>query len=507
MPRSRIVASAACIQFFCAHGVAFAQAPPSWFDPTRIDDSPAAPATRTHHEGVFNGRSIEYDAITGETVLLDEDGRPASTIFSTAYLRTDVADDSARPVLFLFNGGPGASSSPLHLGVGPVRRPPSDDTASLVANEPSPLDTVDMVFVDPAGTGYSRIYREGAGEAFWGIEEDAESILFFLNDWLVTQGRTSSPVFLFGESYGTVRAVTVVARAKNVEFSGVLLLSPALDMSAGTRIVGNNLPYVFLLPTMAATAAYHGVTERGELSFRAVFERAAMFAQTEYATALFSGALLDRAERDRVAAELARLTGLSKDYVLTRNLRVDSADFIDAVLADRGLRVGRLDTRITGRTEDYRDNRPPTDDPSMSGRGGGRSNGELLDEYFRTKLGTRIERPYRTLNLDLNAKWNYAFEGAPRFYLSVVPLLEESMRNRPDLEIFIGGGVFDLGTPVMASRYLASQMDVDQDRFTFVAYEGGHSVFNHEESRIRLSDDIRDFVASTLAAADGGRAN
>ena len=430
---------------------------------------------------------------------MGEDEQAATSIFSTAYIRTDVDEGAARPIVFLFNGGPGASSSPLHLGIGPVRRPQSDKSDSLVPNEASPLDAVDMVFVDPAGTGYSRLFKDGAGEAFWGIEEDVDSILFFMGEWLRDQGREDSPVFVMGESYGTTRAVALLARATDLKISGALLLSSALDFTAGTTVVGNNLPYIFLLPSMAATAAYHEVTDRGERSYQQVFEDAALFAQTDYATALYRGSLLDNEERQRVAGEMARLTGLSQEYLVEHKLRINRSEFADILLADKGLRTGRLDARVTGPIEEYKGKRPPMNDPSMSGRGGGgRSTGELLDEYFREKLDTKIDRPYRTLNLDLNSKWNYRQEGAPRFYLTVVPLLEQAMKDDPDLRIFIGGGVFDLGTPIMAARYAASQADVPQDRFTLVAYDGGHTVFDHEESRVRLGNDVRAFIASTL---------
>ena len=485
-------------------GSALAQPSAGWFEPTRVDDAPAAPWVRTHHSGVFDGQAVQYDAITGETVLPGEDGQPAATVFSTAYVRTNIESGAARPILFFFNGGPGASSSPLHLGVGPVRVPRTREDPGLAPNPSSPLDAVDMVFVDPAGTGYARLYEEGAGAAFWGIEEDADAILFFVRDWLARQERTDSPVLLMGESYGAMRVVTMLARAGNTELAGALLLSPALDMTAGTPIVGNNLPYIFLLPSMAATAAYHAVAERGERSFREIFEQAAEFAQNEYASALQRGARLDPEEARRVGAKLAGLTGLPQSFLLERNLRVGGPEFMDALLGERGLRVGRLDTRITGRIEDYRDKRPPANDPSMAGRPEGPSTGERLDNYFSNQLNTRVDRPYRTLNLDVNSQWNFRRDGAPRFYFSVGPLLQEAMNNRRDLKIFIGGGVFDLGTPVLAARYLATQIDVEPARFTFAVYDGGHAVFEHEESRTRLCADIRAFVAATLAAAGGG---
>ncbi len=502
--RSGLLSTALIALLLLFQGTTCAQPAPSWFDPTLVDDSPAAPPVRTNHNAVFNGQEVAFDVITGETLLLGEDKEPATTIFSTAYIRTDVDDTTARAVLFLFNGGPGASSSPLHLGIGPVRRPISDRIGSLVSNEQSVLDSVDMVFVDPPGTGYSRLYKEGAGEAFWGIEEDADAILFFINDWLTRQGRLDSPVFIMGESYGGTRAVTMLARSGDVKFSGALLLSPALDFTAGTPIVGNNLPYIFRFPSMAATAAYHGISDRGERSFEQVFVQAARYAQSDYAAALYQGSGLGDVERQEVASKMASFTGLSEDYLIGQNLRVSTAEFSDALLGDKGLRIGFLDARITGAIADYKDKRPPGNDPSMSASGrDGRSTGELLDEYFENRLGTDIDRRYRTLNLDLNSKWNFEQKDAPRFYLTVVPLLEQAMQEDPALQIFVGGGVFDLVTPIMAARYATSQLDVMRDRFTYAIYEAGHTVFDHEESREKLGNDVRAFIAATLNQLPG----
>jgi carboxypeptidase C (cathepsin A) len=471
---------------------AAAQAP-AWFDPTRVDDSPLIETVRTKHSGRYNETSIRYEAIAGELLLRDEQGEPAATMFSTAYVRTDAA--AGRPLLFLFNGGPGASSSPLHLGVGPVRRPADDPDGALVPNPSSPIDSVDLVFIDPAGTGYTRLFTEGAGEQFWGMEQDADTVLLLIRDWMERNGRLDSPVYLMGESYGGTRAVIVAARAARVDFAGLLLLSPALDFSAGAQVIGNNLPYIALLPSMAATAAFHGVTDRAGRSYRQIFDQAAAFALSDYAAALYQGNTIAADEKMRVAQQMSGLIGLPADYIRESNLRVNRAEFGDRLLGADQMRVGRLDARAKGPIAEYRDKRPPGDDPSMSGnRGGGRSTGELLDEYFTERLEIRVDRPYRTLNLDLNAKWDYGQKGSLKTYFSVAPQLQEAMQKDPELRVWIGGGVFDMGTPIMAARYVASQIDVDPDRFVFAGFEGGHTVFEHEESRVALCDDIREFT-------------
>jgi carboxypeptidase C (cathepsin A) len=477
-------------------GTVPAQPGPSWFDPTRVDDSPVAPVVHTSHAGKYNGAAIEYDAIAGELLLNGKDGEPAATMFSTAYVRTDSAAQPNRPVLFLFNGGPGASSSPLHLGIGPMRRPEDDPDGVLVPNPVSPLDAVDMVFVDPVGTGYTRLLKADAGEQFWGIEPDADSVLLLMKTWLEQNGRAGSPVFVMGESYGGTRAAAMAGQAKEVDIAGVLLLSPALDFTAGVEVVGNNLPYVFLLPSMAAAAAYHGVVDAAGRSYLEVFNQAAQYAQSSYAAALYQGNAIDPAEKRAVAQRLGELTGLPADYIFERNLRIDREEFGDRLLAADGMRIGRLDARAKGLLADYKDQRPPGDDPSMSGgSSSGRSTGEVLDEYFAGQLGVRIDRPYRTLNLDLNSKWDYGQKGGQlKTYFTVAPQLQDAMQRDPGLRVFVGGGVFDLGVPIMAARYTTNQIDADPRRFVFAGYEGGHTVFENEASRIALCHDIRKFV-------------
>jgi len=424
-------------------------------------------------------------------------------MFSTAYVRTDSGAQAGRPVLFLFNGGPGASSSPLHLGIGPLRRPQDDPNGSLVPDPVSPLDAMDLVFVDPVGTGYTRLLKQDAGEQFWSIETDANAVLLLIRRWLEDYGRTASPVFIMGESYGGTRAAAMAGQAREVRISGVLLLSPALDFTAGAEVVGNNLPYVFLLPSLAATAAYHGVTDHGDRSLLQVFDAAADFAQSGYAAALYQGHAIDPAEKQAVADRLSGLIGLPADYILASNLRVDRAEFGDRLLGAEGMRVGRLDARIKGPISEYKDRRPPGNDPSMAGNsGGGRSSGELLDEYYSGQLGVHIDRPYRTLNLDLNAKWDYGQKGDRlKTYYTVVPQLQEAMQRDPKLRVYVGGGIFDLGTPIMAARYAVNQIDADPGRFVFAGYEGGHTTYEHEPSREALCDDMRKFVHDTLALA------
>ena len=180
--------------------------------------TPAAAAPRapvvaiTQHAGTFNGQKVKYDAIVAETFLKEAVGAPAASVVTTAYVRTDNKDKAARPVLFLFNGGPGASTTPLHFGAfGPKKREGEGAAQRMVDNPDSPLDAVDLVFIDPVGTGYSRPLPGHEGQAFWSRTGDARAVKTIITDWLKANGRQASPRYMLGQSYGTTRAALVAA--------------------------------------------------------------------------------------------------------------------------------------------------------------------------------------------------------------------------------------------------------------------------------------------------------
>ena len=185
-------------------------------------DDPAPPADpkvfTTRHLGTFNGVEVRYTATAGETILENDDGEPEAALFSTAYVMDNVGEPEARPVTFLWNGGPGSSSVWLHMGAFGPRRVdvPSDARDDggppyrLIDNPATILDVTDLVFIDPVGTGFSRTLGETDGEEFWGVEQDARSIARFLRQWISAHGRWNSPKFIGGESYGTTRSAAVV---------------------------------------------------------------------------------------------------------------------------------------------------------------------------------------------------------------------------------------------------------------------------------------------------------
>src|SRR5579864_3564996 len=202
---------------------------------------PSHPAAITHHHGVFHGKEVDYTATVEAIDVADSKGKPSARAVSFAYIAGEVGDRSARPVVFAFNGGPITASLWLHIGVlGPKRVAVPDDlkadpaTYELVDNSYSLLDAADLVFIDPASTGYSRVLPGTPPESYYSVAADGQQITAFIATWLAKYKRTASPVFLVGESYGTIRAAEVAAQLAELPqpilVSGVVLLGQALNI-------------------------------------------------------------------------------------------------------------------------------------------------------------------------------------------------------------------------------------------------------------------------------------
>lgn len=332
----------------------------------------------TKHSGTFGGQRVAYTATASDTFLKDEKGNPKARIFSVSYVKD--APEPNRPVTFLFNGGPGSGSLWLHMGAfGPKRvaipNDGRDDGAPpyrLIDNPDSLLDVTDIVFIDPVGTGFSTALGDADPKEFWGVTKDAKSVAQFIRQWLSDNGRWNAPKFLGGESYGTTRTAAVANELEgtynDVALNGLLLISTILDFGAQAEVPGNEMPYVLMVPSMAVTALYHGKTQPAASGPGpdALAQEARAFATNEYLPALMKGSALVGEERAAIRAKLARYTGLSEQYLENADLRVTPGRFYKELLRDRGLVVGRLDARYTGKDYDNAGKSPTTIPASMA---------------------------------------------------------------------------------------------------------------------------------------------
>lgn len=461
--------------------------------PVAATRAPAAAVTQ--HTGVFNGQSVKYAAVVAETFLRDAAGAPAASIVTTAYVRTDVKDKANRPVLFLFNGGPGASTTPLHFGAfGPKKREGGGAAERMVDNPDSPLDAVDLVFIDPVGTGYSRPLPGHDGKAFWSRTGDALAVKTIISDWLRANGREVSPRYMLGQSYGTTRAALVAGIGQDLNLDGILLFA----------LVGNppghEMPYLTSLPAFATVAWHHQRMDRAGRSVEQVYEEAVAFARGQYVTALIKGSSLSAAEKRAVAQKMSALIGLPAEFIEAKDLRLSKEDFMFNLLKDQGVRTGQLDGRAT-RPFDAPAQRPPYDDPGMNyaqprpappaatGVVPASKRGlSAVDSYFQEHLRFRTAETYNALNLDVNSAWDH--EGMA----DVNSRIGEAMQRDPKLRLFWAAGYFDITTPAYSGRYALDQAGVPSERLTAAYFNGGHSVFTDPANHTALSEAVRKFV-------------
>ena len=455
------------------------------------------------HSGTFGGQRINYAATIGETILKGEDGTQKAAIVTTSYVREP--RDPSRPVTFLFNGGPGSGTVWLMMGAfGPKRVaiPPDarDDGGPpypILDNPDSLLDVTDLVFIDPPGTGFSRLLGKTDPKEFYGVTADAKAVAQVIRLWLNDNGRWNSPKFLGGESYGTTRSAAVVNQLEastfnDVSLNGILLISTILDFAAGADTQGNELSHITSLPSMAATALYHGKAQAA--STEQFVEEARQFAIGPYASALLKGQKISAEERASIRRQLSRFTGLSETFIENADLRVTPDRFWKELLRDRGLTVGRLDARYTGK--DYDNAGENIDqDPSFYGIDAGYT--AAVNQWEREGLGFKTDREYQSISsLIPSWDWNIAGGRDTNAYLNVTPYIGRAMRENSGLRVFVAQGYYDFATPFFAAEYALSRTGIPQDRIEYHYYQAGHMMYVRDEDRVKLSRDIRNFIRS-----------
>ena len=493
----------------------------------KTDHEPPAPAETTAR-WTGGAAPIDYTA-SAKWLVLRKKEKPAAEIFSVSYVAK--GGDADRPVVFVFNGGPGASSAFLHLGaVGPQRVAfPPDGTLPempprLVQNEDSWLAFADLVFVDPVGTGFSRVV-DGAsdkdsqkddkqdgkkGEAtdpteYFGQKRDLESLCEFMGRWLSDADRWSSPVFIAGESYGGYRVgrlVRMLQESAGIGLNGAILISPALEIS--TLIPGDYdvVPWVDLLPTMAAAAVHHGRSRAfgATAALESVLREAEEFATGDYVSLLTRGDSMAPAERERILGRMADLVGLPLDLVSRAEGRIRPRTFARELLRDERKVLGLYDTTITA-TDPFPDREAFTGpDPTLSGISPAYT--MAINRQLRSEIGVETDREYTVLSLEVNEAWK---EDTQSHFFALPPGATDDFRYgmslNPHLKAFVTHGRYDLMTPYYSSDRLRNLMRLDPDtaeRLTVRHFGGGHMFYAWETSRREFSQAIASFVAGAI---------
>ncbi|HEX2904945.1 MAG TPA: peptidase S10 [Jatrophihabitans sp.] len=474
--------------------------------PPAVPAEPVDSLVSTHHTIRVGRRSLSYTATAGRVVLREEtlsDGTyqgPAAKaeLFLTSYV-LDGTDAGTRPVIFIFNGGPGSSSVWLHLGLFGPRRIVMGDAGALTGppwaladNAETLLAHADLVFIDPVSTGYSRAVSGQPADEFHGYSRDLDAIGELIRLWTSRNARWLSPKFVAGESYGTLRAAALVELLQSrfgLYCNGVILISSVLNMATLRPHADNDLPTALFLPTYAAIAHYHG--KHGRKSLRTVLREAEEYAARDYPYLLSRGHRLSEGERVDAATKLAELTGLPADYVLRADLRLEANHFFTELLRAEGRTVGRLDGRFTGwlhegNAEVY------DEDASYDAILGPYAAG--INHYLRAELDYVNDLPYEMISPKV-APWSYKeFENKS---VTVTQALARAMRANPRLRVHVAFGYHDGATPYFAAEYVLAHLPIPPElrvNIESAYYPAGHMMYVHEPSRVQQSADLAEFV-------------
>jgi len=483
--------------------------------PDKPADAATPPAPKeessvTDHSIKIGSQTIPYKATAATILIKNEKDEPTALIYSTAYTRSDVKDSSQRPIAFVYNGGPGSSSVWLHMGSFSPKRVV---TVNAEATPPAPykltdnanclLDKTDLVFVDPVGTGFSHAVGKAADKDFWGVDQDVKSLAQFINTYISRNNRWNSPKFLIGESYGTFRSAALSNYLQNHDgmyFNGIVLISSVLDLGTISFNPGEDMPYVFYLPSYAATAWYHKVLANRPDNLPAFLEEARHFAQTQYLDALVKGSKLGSAEKAEIAKMMARYTGLSEDYLVKADLRVNLPQFMKELQRSRGLTTGRLDARFSGASYDLLGEYAEYDPQDTSITGPFTA---AFNTYVREELKFGQDKVYHTAaSDDANNGWdwkhrgagdNFGFPGSP----NVEGDLIQAMLTNPHLQIEVENGLYDLATPFYATEYTMEHLGLPeklQKNIHLQYYDAGHMMYLRDEDLVKLKTNIASFI-------------
>jgi carboxypeptidase C (cathepsin A) len=429
-------------------------------------------------------------------------------MFYIAYTLDRPSGSPPRPLTFLWNGGPGSNSGLVHLlGFGPKRIALATGAAprlspagtTLIDNQDTWLAFTDLVFIDPIGTGYSRPTKPDYGAEFYQGRGDAESVAEFIRVYRLRNDSYDSPLYLLGESYGVTRCALVAEalERRHTTVTGVVMLSggfPLADIGAGQATS-------LALPTYTA-AAYYNKKLPADLQsqdLQAVLRSAESYAKGEYAAALARGDSLTAAERDTVAGQLARFTGLPLSQIDKAKLRVSMEQFSNALLEDKKLMVGHYDSRMVG-PRDPSPQYDPTTDPSLK---------DILDgisvlRYLRNELGYQSDLFYQgpfgggypppaSFRGDwMSVRWNRT---GPQ--PSPGDNFRAALATDPHLRVIVVSGIYDLVSNYFAIEQAAAKLPADiSKRVTVRTYAGGHAIYTDDGVRHQLRADAATFFGA-----------
>lgn len=441
--------------------------------------------------------SFEYTAITGVLPQYSKKQK-VGKLFFTAYLKDE--KEPNRPITFIFNGGPGGSALAMHIGgIGPKRLLLPEEGQKLlppyqmIENPETLLIESDLVFIDPMSTGYSRADKDWYKQQCYGVEGDLKSFAEFIRVFCTHFDKWNSPKYLMGASYGTSRACGLAERLAwdGLHLNGIILLSCAIDFTTLVSERDLGLSDGLLIPSLAATAWYHGRIMQDK-TLEEVVEYARRFVSEQYAPVMFQPSRLNNSELKEFYQNLSELIGLPLDTVRRFSSRIDETTYTQEFLAPERKVIGGMDSRysgdITALRGEYRE------DPSYQDIAPAFYPAYM--NYLQTDLEVKIHStPYQDFSSEAFRAWNwntYDNEGLPNF----LQRLRRTLVTNPAMKVFVGSGYYDLRTPFAAAEYSIDHLDLParyRENFQIEYYEAGHGFIFDLTSLTKFKKDLSIF--------------
>jgi carboxypeptidase C (cathepsin A) len=443
----------------------------------------------TDHSISIDGQKLDYTATVGYLVQRESNGHPIGYMFYTSYTKKGTAN---RPLTFVFNGGPGSSSVYLHmLTIGP-RMAVLDDEGNTPGPPPTIKDNThtwlefsDLVFIDPIGTGFSFPHPGSDPGKYWGADADARSVADFVRMFLTENSRWLSPIFISGESYGGVRGTLLAQELQNnrqikLNVNGIVFISPAYDWQSLASDKTNPIYLSQYMPTFAATAWHHENMDRSQFAdFDTFMTEVQAWSNNEYLTALVKGDRIPEAEKTAVIDRIVRYTGLDRNYVIQQNIRFLYSDYMQDLLAHKGIVVDRLDSRWERGAYELTTTLSP-----------------VMNHYVRQELGYNTSKPYV---ISGNVRpWPYPNRGGA---YSVIPMLSQTMQNNRNMKVLVTAGYYDYACPFGTIDYALDQLLLKpelQGNVIRKYYHAGHMVYTPKDELETFTNDVREFYENAL---------
>ena len=474
-----------CISFFC-----YAQK----------RELPTDTIVITNHSTIIKGEKLNYQAQTGTQPVWDIDGNAIASLFYTYYKRTDIKNGGERPLIFSFNGGPGSASVWMHLAYTGPKILKIDDEGYPIqpygykSNPNSIIDVADIVFINPVNTAYSRILevdgKKADREKFFGINEDIEYLAEWLNTFVSRKQRWESPKYLIGESYGGTRVMGLSAELQERQWmylNGVIMVSPA---DYKVIRVGGPVSSALNLPYYTAAAWYHKQLDPDlqQKDLTEILPEVEEFTINKLIPALSKGGFISDVELKSIALSMARYSGLSEKSILQNNLDVKTDFFWKDLLRDKGMTIGRLDSRYLGIDKKEVGIRP---DYNSELRSWEHSFTPAINHYIRKELNFKTDLKYNIFGPV--HPWNNDDDNTRDD-------LRRAMAENPYLKVLFQSGYYDGATTYFNAKYTMWQVDPSgkmKNRFYFKGYRSGHMMYLRNEDLIKANDDLRTFILNT----------